>query len=226
MFDALIVVNGEIPQPSSWRDLPYRTLICTDGAANFLSQLTITPDIIIGDMDSISVGTQFATAKLLKMQFPDSKIDVSDDQYTTDFEKVLLFAKQNAFKRIICVGALGKAADHAVYNLSLIARYQTYLDITLLNIFDDQRQWIFPMHSKTCISTIPQALISLFPLTEVTVTTSGLKWELNNEKLAPLGKGTIRNLTLKSEIVVDSTGPCLCFLTCEAPPIITFPVRS
>ncbi len=220
MYDAIIVVNGEIPQPSSWQDLPYRTLICTDGAANFLSQFTITPDIIIGDMDSISVGTQFAMAKSLEIQFPDTKIDINEDQYTTDFEKALFFAQRNAMERILCVGALGKAADHAIYNLSLIARYQTQLDITLLNVHDSHKQWIFPLHKVTHLRTVPGSIISLFPLSPITITTNGLRWDVTNENFAPLGKGAIRNTAIQSDLRLAVSGPCLCFVTCDIPPII------
>ncbi len=222
MYDALIIVNGEIPTPASWQDLSYRTLICTDGAANFLSQFTITPDIIIGDMDSIAVGTHIATAKSLQLHFPETKIDINEDQNTTDFEKVLFFAKQNDLKRILCVGALGKAADHALYNLSLIARYQTKLDITLLNVYDHHRQWIFPLQSNTRISTAGLAMVSLFPLPECVISTKGLQWELNQESLSLFGKGAIRNQSVSPTVAITTKGVCLCFVTCEAPPIISF----
>ncbi|MGD9591899.1 MAG: thiamine diphosphokinase [Candidatus Berkiella sp.] len=222
MYDAIIVVNGELPQPPTWQDLPYRTLICTDGAANYFSQLTITPDIIIGDMDSISVGTQFTMAKSLQTQFPNSKIVVNSDQHTTDFEKCLIFAQQNAIKRILCIGALGKAADHAIYNLSLIARYQTTLEITLLNIYDTHRQWVFPLHNQTQIEAPIDSQVSLFPLSEVLITTSGLKWELNQETISPLSKGAIRNISVKSETSIEVDGPCLCFVICDIPPNVQF----
>ncbi len=220
VYDALIVVNGEIPQPSSWRNIPYRTLICTDGAANFLMQAAITPDIIIGDMDSISVATQFATPNLLQKQFPSTKIEQIADQYSTDFEKTLDFAKQNAIKNIICVGALGKAADHMLYNLSLIARYQTELDVMLLNVFDNQKQWIFLLKSDSCISTTPGATVSFYPLSNAIISTQGLRWDLNQKDLHQINDSAIRNRSLSEKFTVFAKGAVFCFIISEIPPDI------
>ena len=220
VYEALIVVNGEIPHPSAWRDLSYRTLICTDGAANFLIQTAITPDIIIGDMDSIAVDAQFATANLLQKQFPATQIEQIYDQYLTDFEKALDFVQHNAIQNILCVGALGKAADHMLYNLSLIARCQTKLNIMLLNVFDNEYQWIFLLKPEMCISTTPGTTISFYPFSAATLSTQGLRWDLNKRQLTQVGPGAIRNKVLKEQFSVQSEGIIFCFVISETPPIL------
>lgn len=91
MYDALILVNGEIPHQALWQSIPHRVLICTDGAANTLEPSILKPDIIIGDMDSISVSP--------KIRYPEAQIISITDQNTTDFEKLCYFQKKWDIKK-------------------------------------------------------------------------------------------------------------------------------
>ncbi len=220
MYDALIVVNGEIPRPELWQGIHYRTLICTDGAAITLRDFSITPDIIIGDMDSIAVGTQFATPEDTQMHFPESKVHFIEDQNSTDFEKALFFAEQNNFKSIICLGALGKSADHSIHNLSMLHRFDKKMEIVLMHSFDESRQWVFSLHENTCITTEIGGIISFFPFPEAKLTTQGLKWDIQEKVITQLGNHAMRNLTTKAKVKIKCEGNCLCFLTCDTPPII------
>jgi thiamine pyrophosphokinase len=220
VYDALVVVNGEIPHPKLWHGIHYRTLICTDGAAITLRDFSITPDIIIGDMDSIAVGTQFATPEATQIHFPDTKVHFIEDQYSADFEKALFFAKQNNFKQIICLGALGKSADHSIHNLSMLPRFDQELKITLMHTFESTKQWVFCLHENTCITTQIGDIISFFPFQEAILTTQGLKWEMDENVITQLGNHAMRNLTTRKKVTLKCEGICLCFLTSDSPPII------
>lgn len=220
MYDALIIVNGEIAPRDDWQDLRYRTLICTDGAVLTLQDLELTPDIIIGDMDSISEGIQNATVNALQMRFPKSKIELIVDQETTDFEKALIYSKENHYQRVLCLGTLGKSADHSFHNLVLLNRYSQSLDLMLLHTFGSSKQWVFSLPSQISIYTQKECLISFFPLPEATLTTQGLKWELNGEQITQKGKSGVRNITRENTINVKCEGQCICFLTAPAPPDI------
>ena len=151
MYDTLILVNGEIPHQALWQSIPHRLLICTDGAANALEQTPITPDIIIGDMDSISDST--------KRRYPKTEIISIFDQTMTDFEKALLFSEKMNFKKILCLGLLGKSADHSLYNLSLMVRFKNSFEITALSFLENEHQWIFPLRVDTRIYTKPHPLL-------------------------------------------------------------------
>lgn len=221
MYDALIVVNGEIPRRELWQGIRYRTLICTDGASLSLQNLALTPDIIIGDMDSISDGTHFATVKALEMRFPKSKIHQIEDQETTDFEKALDFALNQKFQQVICLGALGKSADHSFHNLCLLNRYSQKLNLMLLHTFDTSRQWIFPLFSKTCIHTQKGALISFIPFPQAKLTSEDLKWRLTDSILTQTSQNAVRNITTKELVTVTCEGLCVCVLTAEVLPLVT-----
>ncbi|MBI2791058.1 MAG: thiamine diphosphokinase [Gammaproteobacteria bacterium] len=221
MYDALIVVNGEIPHPKFWKDIPYRTLICTDGAAKSLSDFAIMPDIIIGDMDSISVGTHFSTVEAIQKHFPLSKVLIISEQLSTDFEKALNFAKENNLHNVICLGALGKSADHSIHNLSMLNRYKKVMNLMLMHTFEQSRQWVFLLQENTCITTQKGETLSLFSFENATLSTKGLKWELENTTISHSGQTAIRNMTVDEKIEIKCIGNCLCFLTSDTPPILT-----
>ena len=114
--EAVILANGEYPM----HVLPLKILeeaqfvICCDGAANEYILRGHTPDIIIGDGDSLS---------------PENKTRFSDiihhiaDQETNDQTKAVHFLQEKGYRRIAIVGATGKREDHTLGNISLLLDY-------------------------------------------------------------------------------------------------------
>lgn len=215
MYDALILVNGEIPHPTIWHSLPYRRLICTDGAANVLQETPTTPDVIIGDMDSI--------ADLPQLQFPHAQIlSIENDQATTDFEKALLFCQQNAFTRVICLGIFGKSPDHSLYNLSLLARFNASFELLAFAGTPPHCQWIFPLRAHTHIHSAPHETLSLLAFSNSVITTHGLKWELKQSTLSLLEHNSVRNQTMRANTHIECQGDCLAFLSAINKPTIVY----
>lgn len=114
--EAVILANGEYPS----HELPLKLLkeaefvVCCDGAANEYISRGHTPDIIIGDGDSLS---------------PENKIRFSGivhhiaDQETNDQTKAVRFLQEKGFRRIAILGAAGKREDHTLGNISLLIDY-------------------------------------------------------------------------------------------------------
>lgn len=114
--EAVILANGEYPT----HVLPLKILeeakfvVCCDGAANEYILRGHTPDIIIGDGDSLS---------------PENKTRFSDiihhiaDQETNDQTKAVHFLQEKGYQRIAIVGATGKREDHTLGNISLLLDY-------------------------------------------------------------------------------------------------------
>jgi thiamine pyrophosphokinase len=172
-------------------------------------------------MDSISVGTHFSTVEAIQKHFPLSKILTISEQLSTDFEKALNFAKENNFCNVICLGALGKSADHSIHNLSMLNRYSKIMSLMLMHTFEESRQWVFILQENTCITTQKGETLSFFAFENATLTTKGLKWELENTTISHMGRTAIRNVTVNETIEIKCKGNCLCFLTSDIPPIIT-----
>lgn len=114
--EAVILANGEYPS----HELPLKLLkeaefvVCCDGAANEYISRGHTPDIIIGDGDSLS---------------PENKIRFSGivhhiaDQETNDQTKAIRFLQEKGFRKIAILGATGKREDHTLGNISLLIDY-------------------------------------------------------------------------------------------------------
>lgn len=114
--EAVILANGEYPS----HELPLKLLkeaefvVCCDGAANEYISRGHTPDVIIGDGDSLS---------------PENKIRFSGivhhiaDQETNDQTKAVRFLQEKGFRKIAILGATGKREDHTLGNISLLIDY-------------------------------------------------------------------------------------------------------
>ena len=77
----IILANGQYPSlPAVLNKLHTAgTIICTDGSANKLLENGLTPNVIIGDMDSITVGQNSFKGLYVKIS----------DQDNTDLDKTL-----------------------------------------------------------------------------------------------------------------------------------------
>lgn len=113
-LSALVILNGS-PPPNSliaekWDQ--YDLKISADGASNFLVDKGYTPDIVIGDCDSILPEVREKIAK--------EKLICIADQNTTDGEKAIQFCLRKGVKNVDFLGALGKRFDHSLYNIELL----------------------------------------------------------------------------------------------------------
>lgn len=210
-FDILIVANGEIAPANSWQDIIYTSLISTDGAAKRLQEFGITPNIIIGDFDSLNVDAK---------HFPHSELRRIADQNTTDLEKALQYCMHLPNKKILCLGALGASADHAIHNLSLLARYGDALDLTLLNMTPEGREWIFKLKPNMRIYTTPQSIMSFFPFPEAILSAPTLEWPLHRTHINQRERSAVRNRTTTAITEIRCEGVCLGFVNTQDYPLV------
>ncbi|MBR6987028.1 MAG: thiamine diphosphokinase [Clostridiales bacterium] len=120
----LIVAGGPLPDAAakyiktvsgSTED---RVIICCDGGADFLARFGIVPDMVVGDMDSITPeGLEFiAKNNIFTERYP-----VEKDW--TDTEIALGKAGEDA--QIILVCPLAGRIDHVIANLSLVLKMKS-----------------------------------------------------------------------------------------------------
>jgi thiamine pyrophosphokinase len=173
---ALIILNGNQPPlelvQQFWNQVDCR--VCADGAANYLKEYDLAPDIIIGDFDSIS--PDFSST------FPDAQIIKDPDQNSTDAEKALNFCVQEGFLDIAILGALGRRLDHTLYNVSLL---KTFKNKTESIIIYSQEDKIVLIDSEHVFNETTGTRISLLPVygDATNVVTRGLKYPLAGETL-------------------------------------------
>ena len=127
----VIIANGEFPSHSIPLQILNNTasILACDGAANALIKKGYSPDIIIGDLDSLSDKNR----KKYKNQ-----IILKDNQSQNDLRKAINYAMDNNINSISILGASGKREDHTIGNIFSLLDYQ---DINIqiknkhLNIF-------------------------------------------------------------------------------------------
>jgi thiamine pyrophosphokinase len=113
---ALIFANGVLNQPAQLQSLLDRAdiIIAADGGANHCAELAITPDILLGDFDSIDADVLAAyKAKDVETR----RYPVQKD--ATDLELALDQAKEMGADTVWLLGALGGRWDMSFANVLL-----------------------------------------------------------------------------------------------------------
>ncbi len=92
-------------------------VICADGGANVVHALDITPQLVIGDMDSIRAGllTEYLEKGVVVERHPTHKDE-------TDTELAVEYCIRKRFDEVVLFGALGNRFDHSFGNLYLLNR--------------------------------------------------------------------------------------------------------
>uniref|UniRef100_A0A170Y7E9 Thiamin pyrophosphokinase 1 n=2 Tax=Triatoma infestans TaxID=30076 RepID=A0A170Y7E9_TRIIF len=193
---ALIILNRPIVLPPDemmtlWREATLRSTV--DGGTTrwfeFLKQhkLDVTyPDIVSGDFDSIS-------PSLLKTcEEHGVYVERTVDQNYTDFEKALHVIKQQCDKKLDTLLVLLDVScrlDHTFANLNTLYRVKDIFpdqDIKAFLLTSVSLTWILnPGHHTISIPSYlrdEQEWCGILPFTPVKnhVTTTGLKWNLDN----------------------------------------------
>jgi thiamine pyrophosphokinase len=188
---AVILANGE-PPPISLLRAHFKSasmFVCADGGSNTAARYNLKPQLIIGDLDSITAGT------LNKFKHvPTRRIA---EQNSTDLEKAIRWLIRKNFKDIVVLGALGKRFDHSIGNLSALVKFSR---VTQLTFVDNRAELTFVGRSCT-FAAPPGTIVSLIPIKPCEgITTTGLKWELKNETLALGFRGGTSNIVNSSPV--------------------------
>ncbi len=207
---AVIFVNGSLPDPDLARSLlkPGDYLVAADGGLNHLRKLCIQPDLVVGDLDSVS------PAEKQTLQNSAVELELAQvEKDETDLELAIRSVARRGFKIIILVGALGNRVDHTLGNIYLLGTPGLEeVEISL----DDGMVEIFLVRTHKKIHGRAGDLVSLLPVNGAAggVVTSGLYYPLKGETLQPFFTRGISNLMTGNEAAVSlSSGVVLCIHT-------------
>jgi thiamine pyrophosphokinase len=211
----VIFANGRIDDIESIADLihPGELIVAADGGASHCHRLGITPDVIIGDFDSVSVDDlyELERAGVQIIRYPERK------DYT-DLELALLHAKSIGATHARIFGALGLRWDQTMANLLLPASSELS-DLNIQLIDGKQRITVIHAGDPYEISGNPGDTVSLIPLDANTggISTDGLEYPLKDESLAfGATRGISNVLRGKQATVRLSKGMLLCVVIRKA----------
>lgn len=117
---ALLITGGEPPSPALVQRAAERCsfIACADSGAHPLLQAGLMPDLIVGDMDSISPADRVA----LQASEGDVKmLPVEKDWTDTQVALDMLF--ERGFEEVLMLGATGGRLDHEQGNFLLMCWY-------------------------------------------------------------------------------------------------------
>jgi thiamine pyrophosphokinase len=177
----IIFANGEIPRLENARFLLQADdyIICADGGARHALELGLTPNLVIGDMDSID------KQQWQKLKNAGVPIELFPrDKNETDLELALDRAIELEPKVLIIIGALGGRLDQTFGNTALLSDARlSAVDVRL----DDGVEEIFFCRDQEEVRGRSGDIVSLIPWGNPVqgVQTQGLKWSLQRETLFP-----------------------------------------
>ncbi|MBM4150594.1 MAG: thiamine diphosphokinase [Ignavibacteria bacterium] len=188
--DCIVVLQGSKPVLEFFSFFPNCPVIATDGAANDLLGLGITPNVVIGDMDSFDpsvVDLGFCT--LIR----------DENQENNDFEKAMLFALNRGYSTIVIWGMHGGDFEHSLNNTSILWKFSR--SFSQITIVDSMSRIAVPVFfDMACGECREQEIISLIPFPYATITTQGLRWDLQEEVLELSVREGARNRALGSNV--------------------------
>jgi len=175
-------------------------VIAVDGGANFLAKINITPDLIVGDLDSIA---EDVLEKYSQNGIPIKKHKSEKDE--SDLELTLYQAMELGPSEIVVFGAMGKRIDHLYANITaMLEPMKQGLRIYL----KDESQEIMVTDSKLTVYGEPGDYLSLFPLSKEAnnIKSTGLKYSLNGETLYLGPSRGLSNEFINNKATVTLTG--------------------
>lgn len=167
------------------------TLVAVDGGANRLVGGPHHPTAVIGDLDSLSDEARAA--------FADRVYEVSE-QETTDFDKALRHVEAPL---VIALGVSGGRLDHELAGLNVLVRN---LHRHCIALGGETLTFLCPPEIRLPLSQ--GDLVSLFPMAETRVRSTGLRWATDGLLLSPGGRVGTSNMAV-GPVVLAPEGPGL-----------------
>ncbi|MPW26038.1 thiamine diphosphokinase [Alkalibaculum sp. M08DMB] len=174
---ALLIANGRVKDIQFYKDeiinkSDYDMIICADGGVNNALKLDLLPDVVIGDLDSISQRSiDIIKRNNIKV------IEYSKYKDETDTELVLEYIIQYGYKFVTMIGCIGDRIDHSLANIYLLNKL---LKHNIIGNIIDEKNDIYLIDNSIDISDKKDSIISLLPLSDTVegITSTGLYYTL------------------------------------------------
>jgi len=184
--------NGEVPShPSVLKVInEAKTLVCLDGGTDKLLDLGLEPHHILGDLDSLALKPHAYGCEVIELP----------DQSKNDLEKGLEWCLNQNISEAILIGFSGQRDDH---NMAALYSLRSFSDKMNLSMLTDYSM-IHCLKGRSELSVVNGQIISLMASNANTsITTKGLRHELDNDSLSSPGHG-ISNVAVTDRIKIES----------------------
>jgi thiamine pyrophosphokinase len=199
-YDVLIVANGTPPSRKLLRDLVSRSgcLLAVDGGLHGCRKHDIEPDLLIGDLDSIS-GSDLAWANREGI-----KILPRRNQNSTDLEKAMRYCQTHSWRKIAILAVNGNRPDHYLNGIDLAFKFR---GLSINYIMD--HSLLIPLSGCKSLHMDVSAGHTLswlgWPLAE-RCCLSGVKWLIKNRTLRSGSYHSVSNRTTGPVVASQKRG--------------------
>ena len=195
-----MIANGEYPTRKEVLEIINAAplTVCCDGAADDFIARGGVPDIIIGDMDSLSDEN--------KARYSDIIIH-NPDQETNDQTKAVQYLLSRGITRIAIVGATGRREDHTIANIALTAEYMA-MGAEVVSYTDSG--CFIPCRDNKTLQCTPNAQVSIFNINATALRSEGLDYPIYD--FTALWQGTL-NCCRSGEFTISAQGDYIVFIT-------------
>ncbi|MBI4061305.1 MAG: thiamine diphosphokinase [Elusimicrobia bacterium] len=176
---ALILLNGDVCGRKAVRAAARRAdaVICADGGARHAVALRLTPDFIVGDMDSVPKTPPKAWKKTVYW--------CDFDPERSDLDKALDFARSLGARKVTIAGARGGRLDHELVNFAALEENGGGLELAVIDgggallLGPGRRRLALKKGARFSLLAAPRARLSL----------SGALFNLKNKILRRSSRG-------------------------------------
>ena len=164
------------------------TFFCVDGGADKLITMGYTPDVILGDLDSIDKEKKVYNSKIVYLE----------DQSKNDLEKSISWCVKQGIKELELFGFSYGRDDHHLANLFIMKDFSNRVRMKMYT----DKSLIFCINEHSTFLSKANQTVSIFTFTnKTTITTTGLKYALKNSSLTYPSQG-VSNLAIGSSFSV------------------------
>lgn len=206
----LMICGGTPPSKELFERIQFEfapdCLIAVDCGAAFLFECGVTPDLLVGDFDSIdeSILAYYRTRCEI--------VALREEKDETDSEIALRIAAERGTVELILLGATGGRLDHTVANMYLL------INADRTNIFAkmiDETQEIFIISDHYEFHDMQDHIVSLLPASDIVgaIKTTGFYYPLCHEDLKIGDVRGMSNLIVSQNASVSvENGFLFCFV--------------
>lgn len=208
--NALLISNGDKIELDNLKEIAKKSdfILCADGGADYCIDASLMPDMVIGDLDSIS---ERALKIIKENKVPLEKFPIKKD--ATDTELSINYLIHEGFKSITLVGVTGSRMDHTFGNILMLKKLY---DSGVKGKIIDKNNIIYLIDKELKLKKRKGYFVSIIPLTPsgISLTLEGFEYNLDKFKLSFSSTHGISNKIVKDKGYIKvHKGMCLVFVS-------------
>lgn len=206
---AIIIAGGDKMSKSSVSYIETGDfVICADRGLNYAYENEIRPNLIVGDMDSVSLD-------ILKMYDDVEQIKFKAEKDFSDSELAIKIAVERGYNDIIMFSAIGTRIDHSLANIMMIGKYyEEGVEISIINEYSE----ICILKENNVFKEFNYDFFTIIPLSRKLegLDIFNAKYELRNKTVNFGDTLCVSNETLNNELRISKQkGNAILILTNE-----------